>query len=297
MSEPTLIQPVLSGPALLADIAAARPAPGQLFVWWLGQSGYAFKTAAATFYVDLYLSEHLTAKYADSEKPHIRMMAAPLRGHELVDARYVFASHKHSDHLDPGTLPDLMAASPEARLILPLALVDYAVEALGLERTRLLPMHGDDRLELDGLTVHAVPSAHPDLDEDPWAGCPYLGYVFTSGGVTFYHSGDTVIYAGLRERLQTLHPQIVFLPINGTDERRSALQVPPNMSADDAIALARELGGPLLVPHHYDMFTFNTLPIDQFITKVEAAGQPYRILRAGERTVLAPSADSLDNCV
>src|SRR5260221_2300699 len=136
-----MIEPFQSGQTLLDDIKTTQPGPGEVAIWWLGQSGYAIKTASALFYVDLYLSEHLTAKYASTEKPHIRMTTAPLRGSDLKDLAWIFASHKHSDHLDPGTLPALFATSPEAKLILPAAIVEHAV-SLGLDRTRFIPTRG-----------------------------------------------------------------------------------------------------------------------------------------------------------
>ncbi|NJL93842.1 MAG: hypothetical protein HC915_08970 [Anaerolineae bacterium] len=64
-----MLQPKLQGQALREDIAKAKPNPGQLVVWWLGQSGYIFKTASALWVVDPYLSEHLTHKYAETENP------------------------------------------------------------------------------------------------------------------------------------------------------------------------------------------------------------------------------------
>jgi L-ascorbate metabolism protein UlaG (beta-lactamase superfamily) len=278
----TLIQPVLSGAALMHDIQTAQVAPGAVALWWLGQSGYAIKTASALFYVDLYLSEHLTAKYAQTVKPHIRMTASPLRGHEISGAEVVFASHKHSDHLDPGTLPDLFAASPQARLVLPAALIDHAV-ALGLARDRLIPTRGDETLHLGPLTVHSLPSAHPDLDYDEANGYPFLGFVFEVDGLTLYHSGDTILYAGLEERLKRLKPDILFLPINGTDETRLKNGTPPNMYSHEAVALAQACGARLTIPHHYAMFTFNTVDVRVFEAQAQAAGIPYAVLNAGER--------------
>ena len=90
-----MIEPVQKDQALLDDIRQTAPKQGEVAIWWLGQSGYAIKTASILFYVDLYLSEHLTAKYAHTEKPHIRMTEAPIRGHDLTDTRWIFASHKH----------------------------------------------------------------------------------------------------------------------------------------------------------------------------------------------------------
>lgn len=279
-----MITPQQSGQQLLDDIDSTRVEHGQVAIWWLGQSGYAIKTASALLYFDLYLSEVLTAKYAATEKPHIRMTEAPLRGHEIINADFVFASHKHSDHLDPGTLPDLMQASPQARLILPSALVDHAV-ALGLPADRLIPTRGEETLSLGTLTVHSLPSAHPDFDYTQEGGYSFLGFVVEADGVTFYHSGDTLAYDGLAERLRRFDIDIAFLPINGTSDRLRELQVPPNMNAAEAIALAQAFRPALVIPHHYDMFTFNTVDVQEFVTQIEPTGQPYRVLQCGERLI------------
>src|SRR5215207_5837667 len=114
-----MIEPVQSGAPLLKEIAETSPAPATVVVWWLGQSGYVIKSRSATVVIDPYLSEHLTAKYEGTAKPHIRMTRAPFRGSDLRGIDLVLASHEHSDHLDPGTLPDLLAASPGALLVLP----------------------------------------------------------------------------------------------------------------------------------------------------------------------------------
>lgn len=276
-----MIQPVQSGATLLRDIQTTQLKPGQIALWWLGQSGYAIKSTSALIYIDLYLSEHLTTKYADTAKPHVRMTESPIRGAEITNAHYVFASHKHSDHFDPGTLPDLFAASPDAKLILPAALVDHAV-SLGLPRARLIPTRGDETLKLDGFTVHGLPSSHPNLDYDETMGYPFLGFVFEMDGVRLYHSGDTIVYDGLAERLQHFDLDIAFLPING---RAGGEGTPPNMNAQEAVALAQTIDAPLVIPHHYDMFTFNTVNVNVFTTHADFAHQAYRILYCAERFV------------
>jgi L-ascorbate 6-phosphate lactonase len=277
-----MIQPILSGSALIKEIENTQPDPGQVAIWWLGQSGFAIKTALILFYVDLYLSEHLTTKYAATNKPHIRMTEAPFRGSDLRHVQWVFASHKHSDHLDPGTLPQLFAASPNAKLILPLALVEYAV-SLGLDRERLMPTRGDETLQIGPLTVYSIPCSHPGFDYTEREGYPFLGFVFQVDGLTLYHSGDTILYDGLSERLRPFDLDIAFLPINGTDERRDQLGVPPNMNMHDAVALARQVGACLLIPHHYDMFTFNTADVREFEQVAIQQQQPYAVLRCGQR--------------
>ena len=279
-----MIQPVQTGSVLLQDIQSTQPAPGQVAIWWLGQSGYAIKTASALWYVDLYLSEHLTSKYAATDKPHIRMTAAPLHGEDISNAQLVLASHKHSDHLDPGTMSALFAASPDAHLLLPAAIVEYAV-SLGLSRDRLLPTRGNETFTFGALTVHTIPSAHPGLDYTEHDGYPFLGFIFEADGLKLYHSGDTLAYEGLAETLKRFQPDIVFLPINGTDERRNRLQVPPNMSMQDAVGLAKAVNARLLIPNHYDMFTFNTADVQEFEELAQREQQPYAVLQAGERFV------------
>ncbi len=233
-----MIQPALSGSALLADIEQAQPRPGQVALWWLGQSGYAIKSATTLIYIDLYLSEHLTAKYANTEKPHIRMTEAPLRGADITNAELVLASHKHSDHLDPGTLPALFAASPDARLVLPAALLDYAA-GLGLARERLIGTRGDETLHESGITIHSIPSAHPDFDNSNATGYPFLGFVLEMDGVRLYHSGDTVLYDGAGRTAARLRPGY-FCSCRSTarTHARDALHVPPNMSSADTVTLA-----------------------------------------------------------
>jgi len=281
---PELIEPVQSGATLLNDIQATQPNDDQIAIWWLGQSGYAIKTAGITFYVDLYLSEHLTHKYAATEKPHIRMTRAPVRGDDLQEVRWVFASHKHSDHLDPATLPPLFETNPQAQLILPQALIAHAV-SLGLNRERLIATSGDETLAIGAMRVHVLPSAHPGLDYDEQNGYLFLGFVFELAGKKIYHSGDTVVYDGLAERLKEYQVDIAFLPINGTDEHRKQLKVPPNMNIDEALELAAAIGKPLVIPHHYDMFTFNTVDVAQFIEKADAAQQAYKVLQCGEKFI------------
>lgn len=278
-----MIQPVLRDQALLDDIQAASPAYGDACIWWLGQSGYAVKTQRHLLYIDLYLSEHLTAKYASTDKPHIRMTEAPLRGSQIMNASYVFASHKHSDHLDPGTLPDLLAASPHAIIVVPAAILDHALK-LGIPRDRLLPTGGDQRHAVDDSFLFAsIPAAHPTFEMTGAGDYPFVGYLINVDGVRLYHSGDTLVYDGLARRLRDFQPDILFLPINGTDERRNALHVPPNMNADEAIALASEVGNGLVIPHHYDMFTFNTTDVNEFTASADTAGIPYAVLQPGGR--------------
>jgi L-ascorbate metabolism protein UlaG (beta-lactamase superfamily) len=68
---------------------------------------------------------------------------------------------------------------------------------------------------------------------------------------------------------------IAILPINGKIG---------NMNGRDAAHLANDIGAKIVIPCHYDMFEFNTAdPDEQFVPECEKIGQPYRVLKLGER--------------
>jgi L-ascorbate 6-phosphate lactonase len=275
-----MIEPVRSGPELAREIEEAEIAPGRLRFWWLGQSGYVIKSSSGTLGVDLYLSEHLTAKYAATERPHVRMTRAPLRGGDLQRIDAVLASHRHSDHLDPGTLPDLLAVSPAAVLVIPESIWEYAV-GLGLPADRMRTIDAGKTIEISGFRVTALPSAHEDLETDAKGRQRFLGFLIECEGLRLYHSGDSCVYPGLQERLAGERLDVMFLPINGRNPERG---VPGNMTAAEAVDLASAVKPRFVVPHHYDMFTFNTVPIESFTHEARRlpAAVEARVLQCGE---------------
>jgi L-ascorbate 6-phosphate lactonase len=281
-----MIEPTRQHADLIAEIATTAPGLGSLVIWWLGQSGFLIKSRTGLLAVDLYLSDHLTKKYEATGRPHIRMTRAPIRGHELRSVDVVLASHKHSDHLDPETLPDLLAASPDAILVLPASIVDHAMQ-LGLPRDRVVGLDAGDTVERAGFRVHALPSAHEGLDTDSNGRHLYLGFVIECEGRRLYHSGDSVVYPDLLERLGGDPFDVLFLPINGRDPTRG---VAGNMTAAEAVDLAAAVRPRFVVPHHYDMFTFNTVPVLVFATEARRlpAGVEPRILSCGERWEITP---------
>ena len=77
-----MIQPFLKDEAFLEDVRRARGDRDTLHLWWLGQSGFLIHHYDACVLVDPYLSESLTKKYAQTDKPHERLterVIAPAR--------------------------------------------------------------------------------------------------------------------------------------------------------------------------------------------------------------------------
>ncbi len=277
---PDLIQPLLADDAFLADVADANRDDEGLRLWWLGQSGFLVQWQGRHLLLDPYLSDALTRKYAATDKPHVRMTARVVAPERLDFIDVVTSSHNHTDHLDGETLGALRRVNPALHLVIPEANRAFVADRLGCDPAWPLGLDDGVTVTVAGFTLTGVPAAHNDLDRDAEGRHPYLGYVVTFGPWTLYHSGDTLWYDGLVDRLRPHAVDVALLPINGYRPER---RVAGNLDGPEAARLARDIGARLVIPCHYDMFTFNTATPDRFVAEAERLGQAYRVLRAGER--------------
>jgi L-ascorbate metabolism protein UlaG (beta-lactamase superfamily) len=268
-----MIRPLRAGEAFLSDVRAAT---GHLELWWLGQSGFLVAHDGRYLLLDPYLSDSLTRKYAGTDKPHVRMTERVIDPARLDFVDVVTASHGHTDHLDPDTL----RALPEARLVVPEAHRELAAERAGRPPTGI---DDGETVESAGFSITAVPAAHEEIERDAEGRMLHLGYVVRCGGFGIYHAGDTVRYEGMASRVGG-GIDVALLPINGRAPER---RVAGNLNGEEAAEVAREIGARLAVPMHFEMFEFNTEPPDAFVAACERLGQPYRVLRAGERLTVA----------
>lgn len=282
-----MTEPVLSGRALCEQIEATHLGDDRLALWWLGQSGYVLRWRELVLVIDPYLSDHLASKYAGTDKPHDRLMSAPLQPAELTCADLVACTHRHSDHLDPGTIPGLLAASPGALLVLPAAIADAAADELALPDERMVPIDDGEAFCHEELTIHAVPAAHEliELDDDGRMRC--LSFVVECTAATLYFAGDTIPYREQVRLLKPFTPQVALLPINGRSTRLQRLGTPGNLTIAEAACLADAIGAEVVIPNHYGMFAFNSADPQEFCTHVAAHYERLRpvLLRPGERWI------------
>jgi L-ascorbate metabolism protein UlaG (beta-lactamase superfamily) len=277
-----VIQPERSDDAFLDHVrATAAAGDGHFRLWWLGQSGYLLQWAGRHLLIDPYLSDSLTRKYAATDKPHVRMTALVVDPVRLDFIDVATSSHNHTDHLDQETLGPLMAANPALRLVIPEASRAFVAERLKCDPAWPIGLN-DDGLPADvsGFRIWAVPAAHETVDRDADGRCLYLGYVFEFGPWKIYHSGDTVLYNGMAERLRDFRVDVALLPINGTAPER---RVAGNLDGEEAAGLARDMEARTAIPCHYEMFTFNTASPGAFVAACQALGQPFRVLQCGGR--------------
>ena len=274
-----MIEPVLGEAAFLEQVLSTRAGEG-FRLWWLGQSGFLLQWCGRHLLLDPYLSESLTRKYAGTDKPHVRMTRRLVAPERLDFIDVVTSSHNHTDHLDGETLIPMHKVNPRLALVIPEANRAFVAERLGCDPA--WPIGLDDGLEAEvaGFRIAAIPAAHEEIERDREGRCHNLGYVVRFGEWSLYHAGDCVPYAGQVERLRPLALDLALLPING---RAAERRVPGNFDGPEAARLSHAIGARLAVPCHYEMFEFNTAPPDAFASEAARLGQPYRVLRCGER--------------
>jgi L-ascorbate metabolism protein UlaG (beta-lactamase superfamily) len=275
-----MIAPFLKDDALLNDIRATATDHSSFHLWWLGQSGFLLQWQNQHLLIDPYLSDSLTKKYANTEIPHIRMTGLAIDPSRLDFIDIVTSSHNHTDHLDAATLIPLLNANPNLQLIIPEANRHFVVERLGIDSTFPIGLNDHESVEVHGFKFNGVPASHETIERDAHGRCKFVGYVIQFGTWSLYHSGDTVWHAEIESQLQRFSIDVAILPING---RAAERKVAGNLNAQEAVAFARKINARLVVPCHYDMFTFNTADSAEFVKEAEAQNQPYRVLHCGER--------------
>lgn len=276
-----MIQPLLSDDRLRDDVAAAAVLePDGLHLWWLGQSGFLVQWKGTHLLFDPYLSDSLTRKYAGTDKPHVRMTARVIDPERLPPIAVVTSTHAHTDHLDPDTLLPILRANPDVALVIPEANRAFVAERLGIAEDHAIGLDDGVTMSSGDFRITGVPAAHERLERDDRGRNRFLGYVVQAGPWTLYHSGDTVRYSGMVERLHPFRIDVALLPING---RAAERRVAGNLDGAEAARLARDIGARLVIPCHYEMFTFNTASPELFVREADRLGQRHRVLRCGER--------------
>jgi L-ascorbate metabolism protein UlaG (beta-lactamase superfamily) len=265
--------------ALIAEMDAFIPDEDNFYIWWLGQSGFLLQWRGQRVLIDPYLSDSLTIKYAQTEKPHVRMSERVVDPGLLKNITVVTSSHNHTDHLDAETLIPVLKNSPGITFIIPEANRQFVSERTGCGLNFPTGLTDGSSVTAGEFTFTGVPAKHNEIERDENGNCRFMGYVIQFGNRTIYHSGDTLWYDGMVDLLRPFSVDVAILPINGNDPAR---RVAGNLNCREAPELGRDINAGWVIPCHYDMFTFNTADVSEFVREAEKVGQRYKVLRGGE---------------
>jgi L-ascorbate metabolism protein UlaG (beta-lactamase superfamily) len=273
-----LIPAVVKDEVFIAEVRKYEHDKNHFHLWWLGQSGYLLLWQGKKVLIDPYLSDSLTKKYASTNKPHVRMSERVVDPELLKDILIVTTSHNHTDHLDGQTLIPIIKNNPGINFIVPEAIREFVCERAQVQKDFPVGLSDGKSVTIDEFTFHGVPAKHNEIERDENDNCKFIGYIIEFGKWKIYHSGDTLLYDNMIELLKPFQVDVALLPINGNDPSRG---VAGNLNTKEAAELGKAIEAKIVIPCHYDMFTFNTADPKHFAREAEKINQGYRILEPG----------------
>jgi L-ascorbate 6-phosphate lactonase len=263
------------------EAAPKSLAEDHVAIWALGQAGFIAQDRAKTVVFDPYLSDSIKH---DALGP--RQFPPPIDPSALRRVDVVFISHDHGDHLDPETLRPLLTASPECHFVAPGRSRDLLIE-MGVRAEQVIVPALELEQLIGDVEIQAIPSAHYEWETDEEGLPRFYGYVVGLGEVTIYHSGDSILYDGMIERLRRQRIDVAILPINGRDWPREQAGLVGNLDAAEALYLADAIGAGLLIPCHYDLFAGNSVNPAHFVDLLYRRywHQRFKLMQPGERII------------
>jgi L-ascorbate metabolism protein UlaG (beta-lactamase superfamily) len=176
----------------------------------------------------------------------------------LTDLDGIVITHQHADHLDVERVAALVAANPQARLV-----VDPGSAPAVTERGLEAHVAGSgETLEIGGTRVDVVGGEHAVIHPD-LPGIPNLGYVVDDGA--FYHPGDSFSPAGR-------DIDVLGLPTGA-----------PWLKASEAVDFFRAVSPRVAVPIHEAVLAFPQMHYGLF-ESLAPAGATVTVVAPGTST-------------
>jgi L-ascorbate metabolism protein UlaG (beta-lactamase superfamily) len=262
--------------ASLAERVASRMVShGHVSVWWLGGSGFIFKTASGKqVWIDPYIS-NVVAQIFGQE----RAFPAPITV-EQAAPDFVISTHLHEDHLDPGFIPELARKRPMTRFVMPPTAMGRA-RTWGVPQSQIITLTHGETKRIDDVSVTSVPARHvagPGF-EAPDA----MGIILETENLRLYHSGDTEYDVRIRELGRQKFSFATFC-ING---------ISGNMNAYEAALLAWHFDVKIVVPHHHLLWAKRTLKDGETLNP-EVFREIYYLLGGKANVVLPEIGGEID---
>lgn len=259
--------------------------PNSLAIYGMGQMGVALKGPDGILYLDICLTDMVEDTINDPRWK--RGYPPPVHPNEVTNATHFLSTHEHLDHLDPQTLAPASKASPNASFVVT-GWSREIMAGIDVAEDRLIIPRANEPVTLPGTTARltAIPAAHYDMEYSDENGYRWFGYFIEWNGVTFYHSGDTILFDGYFDLLDEMPtPDVAMLAVNGRDYYREIeLGAIGNLLPVEAARLAHDRGWRTLIFGHNDMYPHNMLPFAELISALERVHprQQYKVLQPGE---------------
>ena len=200
----------------------------------------------------------------------------------------ILISHPHADHLDPETLLPFYRLRRRAFTLVPKPSADRITE-LGGEAVGMCapaPAVFGDEFRLGEVSIRAVPCAHTELHRAKDGDYIELSYIISGEGKKVFFGGDMSMYDGLLDVLSAEKPDVMILPVNGSDYFRTSRNLIGNLDSNEAAELAARVGTKVFIPGHHDLYDGNGCIESWIRDSAEKFGAPLCLLKAGESVSL-----------
>jgi len=186
-----------------------------------------------------------------------RRIAPGIKIENLPRLDLILISHGHFDHLDMRSLRRLWEMGQRPPVVVAQGLAKFPRKA-GFEEVRELSVW--EQIEVDGLSITAVPAHHFPGRSPLNRKTTYQGYVVEGKGGTVYFAGDTGLFEGFRTIGEKFQIDVALLPIG-------AYSPPPfrrhHLSPEDALKAMELLGAGAMVPIHWGAFKLSLESVDE----------------------------------
>jgi len=243
---------------LLNQIELEDIKKNQLFIYFLGQSGYVLKFKELIIYIDPYLSDYIDNSLGLNEKSMIRSYPSPINPRRIKKCDAIICTHSHVDHMDPWTIKKI-----DTNYKLFSSIGAYEKSNVEISQSKITLLYPQKKYRLGEISIIPFYAAHYALfDEFGRPDC--LSILIEWKGKNLFFWGDGIEYNGQQEFLSCYNFEYFFAPINGRDRKREKKGIVGNINENELAEFCTKLSIKHIIPNHYDMFENNNGSIDHF---------------------------------